>query len=168
MDNTFKVNKEGPLYKWLAWYYSTIHYVGSEDQTAYYKWTTWNRDKTPVAYYEEHKTDRPYDFCQFWRHVLLWPAFRIGFNLVFFGVWGYVMSILIGLMITYPASAAVGFAMILAVFAFFALIAALIWLSGTAADKAKKVIQGSSFANELYEAHKNKICKNVEYVREEK
>lgn len=92
----FVVDKSSWHYRWIAWYWEMSQYDRSS------KWRASFSKDTSVELYERVVINRPYNFCMYWRHVLLWPACRFVFQLV---AW----AILLGVLTMYITTAPWGF-----------------------------------------------------------
>lgn len=134
----FVVNKNAWHYRWLTFYKS-------------FNTDEWSKSKYPT------------DFCAYWRAVLLWPALRIGFNLL-------VNLIIVGMLYFIFTTVVSGLLMTLGVVITVIALIVLMALFSVGwtklSDKVKNKMQNldnDEFVSTAYSSYKNKFCKKVKY-----
>jgi len=153
----FTVDKSSWHYRWIAFVYSMGNMYGYGG----YKAGHWD---SYVEFYEANCIGRPYNFCMYWRHVLLYPAIRILFSIAMYGAglriaWLLLPSLAAGLA-DFILFVVLG---VLALVIFSAAIFGVSALSKKTKQKAQNVIHGENFIGQLYKSYKNKYCPNILY-----
>jgi hypothetical protein len=164
---TFVVDKNSWHFRWLAYSYMIRNLKDFNERNAdrIMMNAAW-KQINPVMNAETYFSDRgymPYEFCSYWRQVLLWPALGVltSFSLLACSVYflsfassGIILTIsgtflAIGLLMAGLFAAAVGGA------------------AGIAMIK-DKATNSDSFFVAMYKSYKNKVCPNVEYKKDVK
>jgi hypothetical protein len=171
----FVVKKDSWHYRWLAYMYylknyDNYHdYIGDskKDHFRYVQSCKRNNvDAEPEKEYSyltffEDKGYLPYEFCQYWRAVLLWPVVNIGTSLILIAAILFMMSLFTVGSAVFAGSMTV----ILAV------VVGLILIITKMIDMIKDRKQTKSkdgFFKTMYKSQKSKICPLIEYEKGEK
>lgn len=104
---------------------------------------------------------KPYDFCQYWRGVLLWPLIKFLSAGVVFGL--FITILIASLLQSYIVYGYITMGVIFVVTAL-VLVGILFHVIG---ELTKKTIKTSreGFIGEVYSSYKNKFCRVVEYKK---
>jgi hypothetical protein len=168
----FVVKKDSWHYRWLAYAYYLKNwdkyddYVKESKQDYERQTSRRNFHKLEIAPEKEYSyltffEDNgypPYEFCQYWRAVLLWPVVNIGTSLILIAAILFMMSL-------FTVGSAVfmgGMTVILAVFV--GLILIITKMIDMIKDR-KKTKSKDGFFNTLYKSQKSKICPLIEYEK---
>jgi hypothetical protein len=154
----FKVKRDSWHYRWLV-YYSLI--LDSTSRGSRY-WPDLKNFNDAEKTYRDRRFP-PTDFCAYWRAVLVWPALRLGINLVAWSL-PFIVMYFAGL------SGAVGFGIVFGFIAAFAVAIALLGFAGLGLGKVRDWFwkkadeaKGDEFLAHVYESYKGKFCSKVEY-----
>lgn len=140
----FTVNKNSWHYRWLIKYNSLV-----EDK--------------PESQIETYM-NLPTDFCAYWRNVLLWPALRLGFNII-----PYIALVVIAITTGVYGLTGMGFFLttitILAIVITIGVLAvmAVQFLWKKTATATTNFYSKDELLNEAYKSYKEKYCQRVEY-----
>lgn len=176
--NEFVVKKDSWHYKFLGLYYA-IKYVDNEtywrtesvEPLGYWAYTGVNELSTAqaVGLYEANSWSRPWNFCMYWRAVLLWPAIRFAINIaeivailwMGFSVAPLVWAVGLGMLGTAIAGA---FAAIVGVYYAFKGVQKLIKKAKSSSKTDLDHRTGGLFET-LYTSYKKKYCPAVTYEK---
>lgn len=158
----FTIRPDSWHYKWLSWY--SVHRDVWHPKSYRSDHIEDIKDFDPVKYYANHYT-QTYNFCAYWRKVLLWPALRFAFNIV-----PYIVVIAALLYFGIHGTLAMGALFFVGVFAGAALLLGLafggIWAFDKFKMKATEVVtavERTEFVGTMIQSYKNKMCPIVSY-----
>ncbi len=137
----FIVNKSSWHYRWMVTYNSIL--------------LDMSKERVSIS-----PRRHPKDFCSYWRNVLLWPAIRIGLNLLAYAVMIMAMYLL-GL--SGFTSAGLGVAIMAGIFTALAIgyfiFAGIGWLGSKGVEK----VRGDELIKTAYDSYKENYCPLTEY-----
>jgi hypothetical protein len=151
---TFTVKRDSWHYRWLLWYSATrdIDYYDAQDLVSL------NAVEKNFMIFDR----LPTDFCAYWRRVLLWPAIRIGLNLLCYVPLGVAIAVT-------GVSGLAGLGWVLASAVTLGLFGLVLGAGMWAIDAVKKKFtrktarNGDEFIAHVAESMHGKFCSRVEY-----
>jgi len=150
----FVVNKNSWHYRWMIFY----NYLKDIGRIKYYY-----EDFTPQSWYDK-KYIQPIDFCSYWRQAIIFPALRIGLNILLIIPAILAFGFVIYGMITNPMGGITLFSMIFG--GILLVIAGLFILGGIShliTKARKRGILDDNIAYMKYKSFKEKTCPMIKY-----
>jgi hypothetical protein len=169
----FVVKKDSWHYKCLAYMYYLKNwdmyddYVKESKQDYERKTSRYNFHKLEIVpekeysylTYFEDKGYLPYEFCQYWRAVLLWPIVNIGSSLILIAAILFMMSLFTVGSVVFAGSTA------LIVVGVTVLILIISKMIDMIKNRKHQTTTKDGLFKTMYKSHKSKICPLIEYEK---
>lgn len=158
----FEVNKDSWHYRWIAFAYSMANYPKYRLKKA--GWQSLDYE----SFYDNYAINRPYNFCMYWRHVLVWPGIRLFVSLVLYGLLAASLYHCVPLIWLALGEISVGIgSLVLFMGGIAAFFLAFIWgVTEIAKVIDAKVKDNSSLLGQMYRSYKDKYCPDVTYKKD--